>query len=91
MFWLSYECFFISCDAFFAKKMPGRVNSIEAAPADFLFGLALILATLQLLLPLNAERFSLKLLSCIPISLLILFIFLDWFSARTSAKSEGGF
>ena len=56
---------------------------IAAAPVDFLFMLMLIVATPELLLALYAERFS---LICIPISVLILLIFSDWFSARTSAK-----
>ena len=59
---------------------------IVAPPTDLLFGFSLIVATPELLLALYAERFSLKLISCFPISVLILLIFLDWFSVRTSEK-----
>ena len=68
-----------------------RLMLIVPAPADLVLGLTLIVAIPELLLVLNVEWFSLK--PDIPdyISTLfsphyILINFLDWFSARTSAK-----
>ena len=67
-------------------KKRGGWNPLSNYDIDFLFGLILIVATPELPLNLYAERFSLNLLSSFPISVLILFIFFNWFSARASAK-----
>ena len=62
-----------------------ELTLIVAAPVDVLFGLMLIVATPELL-SLICWKIFIKSAICIPISVLILFIFLDWFSSRTSAK-----
>lgn len=54
-----------------------ELTLIVFAPVDLLFGLELVVATSELLLTFFTEGFSLKLLSCFPISVLILLIFLD--------------
>ena len=46
-----------------------------AAPVDLFFGLTLIVATPEVLLALYAKRFSLKLLSCFPVSVLLQLVF----------------
>ena len=74
------------CSGIGPYSVSDQVHANCTCPWRFLFTLTLIVATPEILLALYTERFSLKLLSCFPILVLILFIFLDWFSARTSAK-----
>ena len=66
---------------------------IVAAPADLVLGLTVSVATPELLLVLNAGWFSLNpyipdYISTLfsPHYILIILTFLDWFSARNSAK-----
>ena len=67
------------------EACPAGLTLIVAALVYFLFGLMLIVATPELL-SLICWKVFIKTVICIPISVLILFIFLDWFSARTSAE-----